>query len=118
MLFGSDMRQDFLLQNTLGITNTIILCHISCTSTTSNKVQCYFLTLDDKCLFQTWTEEIHHFSIGQIVDHMFDNVTIGHVSQGPENDNHRYISSNVGKGTADLISFNGTTTTFLIHLNV
>ena len=119
VFFGTDVRQDFLLQNTTGISNSIVLGNISGRTTSSNKIEGHILTLNDKGFFQRRSKEIHHFSVGQIVDNVFDDIPIGNVPQSPKDNDDGNIGPNIGQRRSNLVAFQRPPSTpLLVHLQI
>mmetsp|Transcript_23649 Transcript_23649/g.49539 ORF Transcript_23649/g.49539 Transcript_23649/m.49539 type:complete len:250 (+) Transcript_23649:2580-3329(+) len=118
MLLRPNVRQHLLLQNPRRITDAIVLRHVPRRSPPPDEVQRHLLLLYDERFLQRGAEEVHHLPVCEVVHDVLDDVPVGHVSQRAEDDDHGNVRSDVRQGAANLIPFDTSLSSLLVHLNV
>ena len=95
VLFCSDVREYLLLENTRRVPDTVFLRNVTGATTTADEIQCDILPLNNEGLLERWPEQVHHFSVGQVVNDVLNDITIRNVSQSPEDDDNRDVRADV-----------------------
>ncbi len=90
------MGQHLLLQDVLGVLDTLLLGHTGPRATCANETQRHIAVLDDEGLVQRGLDLLHHLLVLEVVDNMLEDVAVGLEAERTEHHNDRYLLLDVG----------------------